>query len=202
MREVVDRLPLGQVGTFVRGRRFTKKDLVSSGIPSIHYGEVYTSYGISATKAVSNVREALRPQLRFAQPGDVVIAAVGETAEDVGKGVAWLGDTPVAIHDDCFMYRSDALDPRYVAHYLQTEELIQEKHKYVARAKVKRISGANLGRLLIPVPPLDEQRHVVSTLEAYGAKLADLTESLKAEIEGRATQYEHYRGRLFRGGAA
>lgn len=201
MSQIVDRVPLGNVGTFTRGRRFTKKDVAGSGIPSIHYGEIYTHYGVSASETVSQVREELRPQLRFAQPGDVVIAAVGETVEDVGKGVAWLGDTPVAIHDDCFMYRSDALDPRYVAHYLQTEELIQEKDKYVARAKVKRISGENLGRLIIPVPPLDEQRRIVATLEAYGAKLSGLTESLRAEIEARAAQYEHYRGWLFSGGA-
>src|SRR5699024_4859783 len=128
---------MGGVGTFTRGRRFTKQDISSRGVPSIHYGEIYTQYGISATETASRVREDLRLQLRFAQPGDVVIAAVGETVQDVGKGVAWLGDTQVAIHDDCFMCSSDELDPRYVAHYLQTEELIQKKDKCVARAKVK-----------------------------------------------------------------
>ena len=30
-----------------------------------------------------------------------MIADVGETVEDVGKAVAWLGDEDVAIHDDC-----------------------------------------------------------------------------------------------------
>src|SRR5699024_9507158 len=118
-------------------------------------------------------------QLRFAQPGDVVIAAVGETVKDVGKGVAWLGDTQVAIHDDCFMFSSEELDPRYVAHYLQTEELVQQKDKYVARAKVKRISGDNLGKLLIPVPSLEEQGHIVATLDSFDSNLAELTESLK-----------------------
>ena len=34
-----------------------------------------------------------------------MIAAVGETVEDVGKAVAWLGDEEVAIHDDCFVFR-------------------------------------------------------------------------------------------------
>lgn len=131
-----------------------------------------------------------------------MIAAVGETVDDVGRGVAWLGNTQVAIHDDCFMYRSEQLDPRYVAHYLRTEELIRQKDKYVARAKVKRISGDNLGKLLIPVPSLEEQGQIVATLDAHGSNLAELTESLKAEIEMRTAQFEHYRDRLFSGGKA
>lgn len=191
------RVPMGSVGEFIRGRRFTKNDVVDEGIPSIHYGEIYTSYGISATETVSQVRADLRPQLRFAKPGDVVIAAVGETAADVGKGVAWLGTTEVAIHDDCFLFRSATLDPRYVAHYLRTEALIRDKDKYVARAKVKRISGENLARLLIPVPPLNEQEAIVGTLETYESQLDALSRSLLAELEAREKQYQHYRSRLF-----
>ena len=33
---------LGEVGEFIRGRRFTKDDVVSDGVGSIHYGEIYT----------------------------------------------------------------------------------------------------------------------------------------------------------------
>ena len=94
---------LGEVGTFQRGRRFTKADRVVLGLPSIHYGEIYTHYGISAIEAVSHVDPELAPALRFAEPGDVIFAAVGETIDDVGKAVAWLGAGPVAVHDDCFI---------------------------------------------------------------------------------------------------
>lgn len=82
-------VPMGEVGEFLRGRRFTKSDVVDEGIPSIHYGEIYTTYGIAADQAVSHIREKLGPQLRYAKPGDVVIAAVGETVEDVVGG--WHG---------------------------------------------------------------------------------------------------------------
>ncbi|WP_404475911.1 restriction endonuclease subunit S [Microbacterium aerolatum] len=194
------RVPMGSVGEFIRGRRFTKNDMVDEGIPSIHYGEIYTRYGVSTRQTVSFVRTELRPQLRFAIPGDVVIAAVGETVEDVGKGVAWLGDTEVAIHDDCFLFRSEVLNPRYVAHYLRTDVLIREKDQYVARAKVKRLSGDNLARLLIPVPPLPEQQKIVATLDSYSAKLTDLSAALEAELDAREKQYHFYRGRMFESG--
>ena len=62
--------PLGEVGTFARGRRFTKADMMNEGLPSIHYGEIYTYYGVAAAATLSHVRRDLAPTLRFAQKGD------------------------------------------------------------------------------------------------------------------------------------
>jgi type I restriction enzyme S subunit len=188
-------LPMGEVGQFIRGRRFTKNDVVDVGIPSIHYGEIYTHYGTATSTALSDVRENLRGQLRFAQPGDVVIAAVGETVEDVGKGVAWLGNEPVAIHDDCFLFRH-ALNPKFVSYYLQTEAFHLQKARHVARAKVKRLSAEGLAKLTMPIPPLAQQERIVAILDAYEKVLADLSVSLPAERSVRSKQYEHYRDRL------
>ena len=192
----VRRVPMGEVGEFIRGRRFTKNDIVDEGIPSIHYGEIYTTYGIATDEAASHVRKDLAPQLRYAKPCDVVIAAVGETVEDVGKGVAWLGATDVAIHDDCFLYRSSQLDAKFVSYYLRTSELNRSKAKYVARAKVNRLSGENLAKLLIPVPKLDEQERIVSILDNFDTLLADLSAALPAELAARRKQYEYYRENL------
>jgi type I restriction enzyme S subunit len=118
----VARVPMGELGEIYRGRRFTKDDYVSEGLPAIHYGELYTEYGTSAAEAVTHVRLDLEPSLRFAQPGDVVIAEVGETVEDVGKATAWLGDAKVAIHDGCYGFRH-SMNPKFVAYYLQTAGL-------------------------------------------------------------------------------
>lgn len=195
----VKRVPMGEVGEFIRGRRFTKNDVVEEeeeGIPSIHYGEIYTRYGIAASEAASHVREDLAPQLRYAKPGDVVIAAVGETVEDVGKAVAWLGTTDAAIHDDCFLYRSTAFDPKFVSYYLRTEALNREKAKYVARAKVKRLSSESLAKLVIPVPPLDEQKRIVAILDKFEVLVTDISAALPTEVTARRKQYEHYRDRL------
>ncbi len=187
--------PMGEIGQFIRGRRFTKDDVVEDGIPSIHYGEIYTHYGVSTTSTLSQVRPDLAMRLRYAQPGDVVIAAVGETVEDVGKAVAWLGDIHVAIHDDCFLFRH-SINPKYVAYYLQTEAFHAQKGKYVARAKVKRLSGENLAKIAIPVPPLEKQERIVSILDKFDALVNDVSIGLPAELKARRKQYEYYRDRL------
>jgi len=186
---------LGEVGDLIRGRRFTKDDVVPVGLASIHYGEIYTRYGTSTTTTFSRVQADLAPQLRFARPGDVVIAAVGETVEDVGKAVAWLGDGDVAVHDDCFIFRH-SLDPKFVSYCFQTSMLNAQKTKYVARAKVKRLSGESLSKLRIPVPPPEIQREIVCILDTFAELEADLAAELEAELEARRKQYAFYRAEL------
>lgn len=175
--------PLGDVGTFVRGRRFTKADAVEDGLPSIHYGEIYTHYGVSASDALTHVRPDLAPSLRFAETGDVIIAAVGETVEDVGKSMVWLGARPVAVHDDCFIFRSP-LDPKYVAYFTQSEAFNRPKERYVARAKVKRLSSSGLANLRIPVPPIEVQREIVRIMDHF----TSLETELIAELDARKRQ--------------
>ena len=188
-------VPMGEMGQFMRGRRFTKADVVPDGIPSIHYGEIYTRYGASADETVSHVRPELASQLRYAKPGDVVIAAVGETVEDVGKAVAWLGRYDAAIHDDCFLFRH-SMNPKYVSYYLQTAQFHSQKNKHVSRAKVKRLSAEGLARITIPVLPLEEQARVVAILDKFDALVNSLSIGLPAELAARRTQYEYYRDRL------
>lgn len=188
-------LPMGELGEFIRGRRFTKNDFTNDGLPSIHYGEIYTHYGVAATSAISHVRKDMARQLQYARPSDIVIAAVGETVEDVAKAVAWLGDEDVAIHDDCFLFRHK-MNPKFVSYCLQTEAFHAQKSKYVARAKVKRLSGENLSKIVIPVPPLEEQERIVSILDNFDALVNNLSSGLPAEIKARRQQYEHYRDRL------
>ena len=141
------------------------------------------------------MRADLASTLRFAQQGDIVIAAVGETVEDVGKAVAWLGEDEVAIHDDCFVFQH-SMNPKFVSYCFQTQRFNAEKNKFVARAKVKRLSGESLAKLTIPVPPLEEQERIVAILDKFDALVNDMSFGLPAEIKARRQQYTHYRDRL------
>lgn len=191
----VEWLPLGQAGTLRRGRRFTKADLVPDGISSIHYGEIYTHYGVSTEQARSFVRAELADSLRYAEPGEVVIAGVGETVEDVGKAVAWLGDSKVAFHDDCFAFKHD-LDPKFVSYALQAPGFHRQKDRYVSRGKLKRLSVEGLGMIRIPVPPIEVQREVVSILDMFAELEAEMEMELEAELAARRAQYTYYRDSL------
>jgi type I restriction enzyme S subunit len=186
---------LGEIGEFIRGRRFTKDDYVDDGIGVIHYGEIYTHYGTAASSVISHVHPNMAATLRYAKPGDVIITDVGETVEDVGKPVAWIGDEDVAIHDHCYAFRH-AMNPKFVSYCMQTNSFRAEKAKYVARTKVNTLMMKGFAKIRIPTPPIKEQARIVAILDKFDALTNYLSEGIPAEIAARRKQYEHYRDRL------
>ncbi|MEN4962131.1 restriction endonuclease subunit S [Pseudomonas syringae] len=193
---------LGDVGEFIRGKRFTKADYVDDGISVIHYGEIYTRYGVWADHAFSMVRADMAGSLRYAMPGDVILTDVGETVEDVGKAVAWLGDEKVAIHDHCYAFRH-SMNPKFVSYCMQTQSFVAKKEKYVARTKVNTLLINGFSKIEIPVPypndpyrSLAEQTRIVTILDEFDALTISISEGLRREIELRQKQHEHYRDLL------
>ena len=186
---------LNEIGEFIRGRRFTKADYVEDGVPCIHYGEIYTRYGTAADTAISHVRADMAASLRYAKPGDVVVTDVGETVEDVGKAVAWVGTEDVAIHDHCYAFRH-SMNPKFVSYCMQTSSFIAEKAKYVARTKVNTLLIGGFSKIRIPVPSLEEQERIVAILDKFDALVNDISVGLPAEIAARRRQYAYYRDRL------
>ena len=189
---------LGEVGEFLRGKRFVKADMVSEGFPCIHYGELYTHYGIWAKQAKSFLKDELASKLRVASHGDVVIVAAGETIEDIGKGTAWLGKTDVVIHDACFSYKS-TLNPKYVSYFLRTKQFHDQIKKHVSSGKISSIHSNGLGKALIPIPSPDNpeksieiQCEIVRILDTFTKLTAELT----AELTARKKQYTYYRNQL------
>ena len=61
---------------------------------------------------------------------------------------------------------------------------------------VPHITGANLASLKPPLPPLAEQRRIVSILDRFDRLCNDLTSGLPAEIAARKKQYAYYRDKL------
>lgn len=69
----------------------------------------------------------------------------------------------------------------------------------VSLRKVGSIPAVNkfdLGKVLVPVVPVDDQLHVVAVLDEFDALANDLDIGLPAEISARRKQYEYYRGKL------
>lgn len=193
---------LDEIGEFIRGKRFTKADYVDEGIAAIHYGEIYTHYGVYAHETLSKVRSDMADSLRYAEPNDVVIAGVSETVEDVGKSVAWLGDEKVAIHDDSYAFRHK-MNPKFIAYAMQTDAFHDQKAKHVSSGKIKRLLIDGIKKVTLPVPypngpekSLEEQARIVAILDKFNTLTTSLSEGLPREIKLRQQQYEYYRDLL------
>ena len=188
-------MKMSEIGTFIRGKRFVKTDIVNDGVPCIHYGDMYTYYGLYATKSKGMLRKELAPRMRYAQKNDIVIVAAGENKDDIGIGMAWLGDEPAAVHDACFIFKSD-LYPQYVSHYLRSKYYHKQIVKYVSEGKICSISAKGLGNTIIPIPSYEEQVRIATLLNKFDELVSDLSQGLPAEIKAVKEQYEYYRNKL------
>ena len=80
------------------------------------------------------------------------------------------------------------LDPKFFYYKMKTMHLSQMNEA----AGVPSMNQRKLGRIQIPVPPLEVQREIVRILDQFTMLEAEL----EAELEARRTQYEHYRNHL------
>lgn len=188
-------MKMSEIGTFIRGKRFVRTDIVNDGVPCIHYGDMYTYYGLYATQSNGRLKNELVSKMRYAHKNDVVIVAAGENKEDIGIGLAWLGETPAAVHDACFIFRSN-LYPQYVSHYLRSNYYHKQIVKYVSEGKICSISAKGLGNAIIPIPPYEEQVRIATLLNKFDMLVNDLSQGLPAEIAAVQEQYEYYRDKL------
>ena len=188
-------VPLNEVGSLTRGKRFVHKDATEEGVPCIHYGELYTYYGVYADEVKSHIREELRSKMRYAHKRDVIIVGAGENNVDIGVGVAWEGDEDVAVHDACYTFSHDQ-NPRYISYYLRSEMYHRQIKKYVSEGKICAISAEGIGKALIPIPSMEEQNRIVTILSKFDGLCNEISEGIPAEIEARQKQYEYYRDKV------
>ncbi|CAN7252246.1 restriction endonuclease subunit S [Microbacterium sp. LjRoot45] len=182
---------LGDIARFVRGNGMPKTDLVDEGVGAIHYGQIYTRYGVWATETISFVAPETALKLAKAQPGDIIITNTSENVEDVGKAVAWLGTEPIVTGGHATVIQHD-LDPKYLAYWFQSESFSVQKRGLATGTKVIDVSARQLAKVRLPVPPIEVQREIVGVLD----KFTRLEAELEAELEARRRQYDYYAGVL------
>ena len=189
------RVELGAVCDVVRGNGLQKKDFVDSGIPCIHYGQIYTYYGLATDETKSFVSPQLAQKLKKAGYGDVVVATTSENDEDLCKSVVWLGKEQCCISGDSLVLTHEQ-SGKYLAYAMRTDDFHKQKEKLITGTKVRRVSPANLSRIQLILPPLDQQKHIASILDRFDTLTTDLSQGLPAEIEQRQKQYEYWRDQL------
>lgn len=186
---------MGEIGAFVRGNGLPKSDFTESGIGCIHYGQIYTYYGLSTYKTKSFVSEETAKKLQKVQKNDLIITNTSENLEDVCKTVVWLGEDEIVTGGHASIFKHNE-NPKYLAYYTQTPMFFAEKKKLAKGTKVIDVSAKDLAKIQIPIPPIEEQNRIVGILDKFEALVNDISIGLPAEIDGRRKQYNYYRGKL------
>lgn len=184
---------LAEVGHLIRGNGLQKKDFTETGVPAIHYGQIYTYYKAFTNQTKSFVSEEHAKKLKKAKSGAVLISGVSENIQDVMTPLGWLGVGDVAISGDMFAFQpNNELDTKFLTYILLTTDFQKYKERYAQGAKVIRVKSEKLLKYKIPIPPLEIQQEIVNILDNF----TELETELETELKARRKQYEHYRSEL------
>ena len=182
--------PLGEVGLLVRGNGLQKKDFTESGVPAIHYGQIYTYYGNQTDKTLSFVSPELAEKLKKVDKGDVVITNTSENIEDVGKALLYLGEEQAVTGGHATIFKpSKEIVGKFFVYFTQTEIFDKAKRKFAKGTKVIDVSATDMAKIQIPIPSLETQQKIVKILD----KFTELESTLEAELALRKRQYQYYR---------
>ena len=187
----VERRTLGDIAELVRGNGMPKTDLTENGVGAIHYGQIYTHYGVWTDSTTSYVSPETAARLSTAGPGDIIITNTSENIEDVCKAVAWLGDATIVTGGHATVIKH-SLEPKYLAYWFQSQDFASQKRVLATGTKVIDVSARQLAKVRVPVPPLEIQREIARILDQF----TRLEAELEAELEARRRQYAHYRSEL------
>ena len=186
--------PLGEVGLLVRGNGLQKKDFTESGVPAIHYGQIYTYYGNQTDKTLSFVSPELAEKLKKVDKGDVVITNTSENIEDVGKALLYLGEEQAVTGGHATIFKpSKEIVGKFFVYFTQTEIFDKAKRKFAKGTKVIDVSATDMAKIQIPIPSLETQQKIVKILDKFTELEATPEATLEAELVLRKRQYQYYR---------
>ena len=174
---------LGDFATISRGGSFQKKDFLAEGFPCIHYGQIYTRYGLFAKNTFAFISAECAEKQKKASPGDIVMAVTSENIEDVCKCLAWLGDGEVAVSGHSAIIHHNQ-NPKYLVYYFHTADFFAQKRKLAHGTKVIEVTPDKLKDISVPLPPLEVQSEIVRILDNF------------TELTARQKQYGYYRNKL------
>ena len=165
---------LSDIGVFTKGKGIRKDEVVPYGTPCVRYGEIYTHYNDYIREFRSFIPDEVALESCRIMRGDLLFAGSGETAEDIGKCVAFLGEEEAYAGGDIIIFTPYGQDSMYLGYLMNHSSITCQKARMAQGDAVVHISAANLGQLQLSLPSLDEQRAIASVLSDMDAEIEAL----------------------------
>ena len=157
---------LGEIGNFFKGKGIKKDELCNNGLPCIIYGQIYTSYEFYTDKFISFIPTNLKPYTTEIYKNDILFAGSGETKEEIGKSIAYIGKEFAYAGGDIIILRQNKVQSLFITYYLNSMGR-KQLNRLGQGDSVVHIYKSTLENVKIPVPPLDEQKKIADILSLW-----------------------------------
>jgi type I restriction enzyme S subunit len=169
---------LEEIGTFSKGKGIKKDEVVADGIPCIRYGEIYTHYNDYIRRFHSFIPLKVARDSKRLKKGDLLFAGSGETADEIGKCVAFLGDEEAYAGGDIVILSPKGQNSMYLGYLMNHSSITEQKARMGQGDAIVHIHAWNLGQLNLILPLLDEQTAIAEVLSDMDAEIATLEQRL------------------------
>ena len=165
---------LAEIGSFSKGRGIKRDDVSDDGHPCIRYGELYTRYQNYINMLVSHISAAVANTAQPIKPGDLLFAGSGETAEEIGRCAAYLGDAQAFAGGDIIVLSPTGQNSMYLGHLINQPLIATQKARFGQGDAVVHISAKNLAQLKVCLPPREEQTAIATVLSDMDVEISAL----------------------------
>jgi restriction endonuclease S subunit len=168
----------GPFGSNLKGDHYK-----SNGVRVIRLGNIGMGRFIDVDRAFVTRDHANRLQRHRADPGDVVIAALGDGARPAGRACLVPPDLgPSIVKADCFRVRTKGSDlgAAFLMHAINSPQTLAMIQAATRGATRPRMNLAMLKNIALPVPPMNEQLRLAAELDERLAESDALDASVRA----------------------
>ena len=165
---------LKELGLFSKGRGIKRDDVTDDGVPCIRYGELYTRYQDYILKVASRIPPSVAATALPIKTGDLLFAGSGETAEEIGRCAAYLGEEQAYAGGDVIVLTPSGQNSIYLGHLMNSPIVSAQKARLGQGDAVVHIYINNLAHVQIELPPITEQNAISEVLSDVGGLLNSL----------------------------
>ena len=175
--------------SFSKGSGITKEEIVINGdTPCVRYGELYTKYDYHFTECQTRTNLGIIETPKYFSHGDVLFTCTGELVEEIGKSIAYLGNEKCLAGGDIIVLKHSQ-DPMFMGFALDSKYVQGQKSFGKTKLKVVHISSGEIARLLIVLPPKEEQKEIADYLDKKCTAIDTAIEQKQNLIE-KLTEYK------------
>lgn len=191
---VVSVVRLKQLGTFFKGGGFSRDNLVEDeDYPAILYGDIYTQYEYKTSIITHHIDGNAYSTSRKISKGDIVMAGTGETKDEIGKSILYMGEQIVAVGGDVIVFHpNEGTNVEYLLYQLYSQASL--KHRYINGKGdiIVHIYPTALGNTIITLPGEAEQNKAVARIN----KIIDQVNKAITVLTDEISVLREYRVRL------
>lgn len=171
---------VGKDGVFVDGDWVESKDQDPDGdVRLIQLADIGDGEYRNKSERFLTYEKAIQLGCTFLKKGDVLIARM---PDPLGRACIFPGDKKKAVTVvDVAIVRpaEDAFDARWIMYFVNAPAFRSAVASMQSGSTRKRISRGNLSKIVLPVPPLDQQKRIVAEIEKQFSRLDMAVANLK-----------------------